>query len=335
MTIFGFAWPVPGEQSAARVARVEYPTRSRPSQGRGSATSGFRRGRPSSQNAFAARSRAAFQNGLAGNPPSAVHYHRPSARTRPRARHRSRLTLLLALLSLAGCGGAEAPTTPPPPPPTVATSVAVAGGDQQTARIGSAVSVAPSVVVKDQSGHVMAGVQVTFAVSAGGGQASGATAITDANGVAPVSCASVRRRGRGLRLPLRLFGLRVRATPGGSRARLIVEKHRGERDGVRRVGSHSERAAARRARRELARDARIATATVARARQRPVRRGGLWSSGLMLVFPPFDGSPAILVKRAVGRWRLLVDDLVFIVLRLPGVRGSEAVGSSHVRTSAA
>ena len=45
----------------------------------------------------------------------------------------------------------------------------------------------PSVVVRDAQGNPVAGVTVTFAVSAGGGTLSGATQVTDANGIATVT----------------------------------------------------------------------------------------------------------------------------------------------------
>ena len=65
-------------------------------------------------------------------------------------------------------------------------SITKTAGDNQTASAGSAVTVAPSVVVKDASGNVVPGVTVTFAVASGGGGITGATATTDASGAASV-----------------------------------------------------------------------------------------------------------------------------------------------------
>ena len=65
-------------------------------------------------------------------------------------------------------------------------AVAAAAGDGQTATVGSAVPVAPAVVVSDLSGTPVAGVAVAFAVASGGGKVTGANATTGADGVATV-----------------------------------------------------------------------------------------------------------------------------------------------------
>jgi len=67
-----------------------------------------------------------------------------------------------------------------------AASVARNTGDDQTATAGSAVSIPPSVLVKDANGNPKSGVSVTFAVVSGGGSVTGATAVTNAAGVATV-----------------------------------------------------------------------------------------------------------------------------------------------------
>jgi len=59
-------------------------------------------------------------------------------------------------------------------------------GDGQTGLTGLAVPIAPAVQVTDLSGHPVAGVQVTFSVTAGGGSVSGAAQITDVGGIATV-----------------------------------------------------------------------------------------------------------------------------------------------------
>jgi subtilisin family serine protease len=72
--------------------------------------------------------------------------------------------------------------------PGVAATIAINVGDAQTAGTGSAVAVAPSVVVTDADNNRVSGVPVTFQVTAGGGTVDPATPInTDANGVASVT----------------------------------------------------------------------------------------------------------------------------------------------------
>jgi hypothetical protein len=65
-------------------------------------------------------------------------------------------------------------------------SMAVVGGDQQTAPAGTAVPVAPTVVVRDAAGTPVPGVPVRFTVTAGGGSASGGQTTTGADGTARV-----------------------------------------------------------------------------------------------------------------------------------------------------
>lgn len=61
---------------------------------------------------------------------------------------------------------------------------ATAGAASQSAPAGTAVSVAPAVVVRDGSGQAIAGVTVRFNVTAGGGSVANAVTTTDAQGVA-------------------------------------------------------------------------------------------------------------------------------------------------------
>jgi hypothetical protein len=67
-----------------------------------------------------------------------------------------------------------------------ATQMALSAGDNQTASLGAAVKVAPSVIVKDAKGRPVPGVSVTFAVASGGGSVTGSPATTDASGIAKV-----------------------------------------------------------------------------------------------------------------------------------------------------
>ncbi len=65
-----------------------------------------------------------------------------------------------------------------------APSIAINAGDDQTAMAGTAVPVAPSVIVRDGNGHPMLNVTITFQPTNGSGVVSGALTTTDANGVA-------------------------------------------------------------------------------------------------------------------------------------------------------
>lgn len=59
-------------------------------------------------------------------------------------------------------------------------------GDGQTAQFGTAVAIPPSVQLVDVLGNGVAGATVTFSVIAGGGSITGASAVTNVNGVANV-----------------------------------------------------------------------------------------------------------------------------------------------------
>jgi hypothetical protein len=68
----------------------------------------------------------------------------------------------------------------------VPTTVTAVSPTTQEARVGMAVAQRPSVRVNDQAGQPMAGVRVTFAVTAGGGAVTGGVATTSTAGVATV-----------------------------------------------------------------------------------------------------------------------------------------------------
>jgi hypothetical protein len=76
-------------------------------------------------------------------------------------------------------------------PPLVFTAIAadagtvtVQNGQNQAAMAGAVVPNPPTVVVRDGTGAVLAGMQVTFTVTGGGGSVGNATATTNASGVA-------------------------------------------------------------------------------------------------------------------------------------------------------
>ena len=67
-----------------------------------------------------------------------------------------------------------------------AASMTVSAGNNQVAAGGTAVATPPAVLVQDAGGNVKAGVTVTFAVGSGGGSVTGASATTNASGIATV-----------------------------------------------------------------------------------------------------------------------------------------------------
>jgi plastocyanin len=70
--------------------------------------------------------------------------------------------------------------------PGVATTVAPVAGQGQTAAVGQSVAINPSVRVTDGLGNPVANISVTFAVSSGGGNATGLSQTTDGGGLATV-----------------------------------------------------------------------------------------------------------------------------------------------------
>lgn len=76
---------------------------------------------------------------------------------------------------------APAPQSPVAPQ---AASISAVAGEGQSANLGLAVSVAPSVVVRATDGSTMAGVAVTFRVLSGGGSVQNQTSTTNAEGIA-------------------------------------------------------------------------------------------------------------------------------------------------------
>jgi alpha-tubulin suppressor-like RCC1 family protein len=93
-----------------------------------------------------------------------------------------RIVLVSALAYLVACGGGDSTG----PAPKVPTSIGISAGTNQTAAVATAVPIAPAVLVRDQNGDPMSGVDVTFTVQTGGGTITGGTATSGANGVATV-----------------------------------------------------------------------------------------------------------------------------------------------------
>ena len=89
-------------------------------------------------------------------------------------------------LIFAADGYASAISTPVSLGVGAPASVAATAGDGQSATVGTAVPIAPAVIVRDAGGTPVAGVAVAFAVASGGGSVSGGSATTGADGVATV-----------------------------------------------------------------------------------------------------------------------------------------------------
>ena len=96
-------------------------------------------------------------------------------------RQAPRLLAVATALFAAACGGGDngGPSGPQP------TSIAISGGNSQAVKYGTPVPTPPSVVVTNAAGP-MAGVTVTFSAPVGGGTVNGASATSNAQGVATV-----------------------------------------------------------------------------------------------------------------------------------------------------
>ena len=89
-------------------------------------------------------------------------------------------------LIFAASGYAPAASTPVSLGVGAPATVTVATGNGQTAAVGTEITPAPAVLVQDAGGTPVAGVEVRFAVTAGGGTVTGALATTGADGIAAV-----------------------------------------------------------------------------------------------------------------------------------------------------
>jgi len=87
------------------------------------------------------------------------------------------LALLAGLLAI-GCGGGGDGTGPTPG------SISVSAGNNQVGAAGAALAESLAVIVRDQGGAPLVGVNVTFSVAAGGGTVSPGSRVTDAGGIA-------------------------------------------------------------------------------------------------------------------------------------------------------
>ena len=88
------------------------------------------------------------------------------------------LVLLSSVALGVACGGGNGGTGPTP------NTITVSAGNNQVGAAGAALSESLAVIVRDQSGAALAGVNVTFAVTLGGGSVSPASRMTGADGIA-------------------------------------------------------------------------------------------------------------------------------------------------------
>lgn len=96
---------------------------------------------------------------------------------------RLRGVFLLGTLVIAGCSGGSGGSTGLGG--GQAARIAKIAGDSQSATVGTAVAIPPAVVITDASGTPVAGVGVTFQVTAGGGTVTPTTSVlSGGNGVA-------------------------------------------------------------------------------------------------------------------------------------------------------
>ena len=102
----------------------------------------------------------------------------------PRIGSAMMLALVLVLCGLPGCSKDE--STEPEINDAIPTTMEINSGNNQSAAAGSAVAVAPSVLIKDQDGDPYAGQTVAFTVTSGGGSVTGTTATSNSQGIATV-----------------------------------------------------------------------------------------------------------------------------------------------------
>ena len=105
-------------------------------------------------------------------------------------RYLVRLAATLTAVAAIACSSdpAAAPSAPPDPPgppnSTTPASLSAHAGNGQTAQAGSALPINPAVMVLNAQSAPLSGVQVNFAVEAGGGSLEATSATTNAQGVA-------------------------------------------------------------------------------------------------------------------------------------------------------
>ncbi|MCA8926326.1 MAG: Ig-like domain-containing protein [Planctomycetes bacterium] len=119
--------------------------------------------------------------------------------------------------------------------PAPASQIAAFSGDKQTGVVGTKLAAPLVVSVKDASGQAVAGFDVSFAVTAGGGQLSAATVKTDAQGYASVELTlgaspvanTVTATAAGLTGSPVTFGATAQPVPAGAITKLSGDQQTG------------------------------------------------------------------------------------------------------------
>jgi hypothetical protein len=97
----------------------------------------------------------------------------------PDAVRKLRFLPAFLLLAFANCSDGKTP-------PLTAATIEPTSSTSFTAVAGTAVSPAPSVIVRDANGNPFPGTTITFTIASGGGSVTGATVVSDAAGAATV-----------------------------------------------------------------------------------------------------------------------------------------------------
>jgi adhesin/invasin len=117
--------------------------------------------------------------------------------------------------------------------PAPAASLTIHAGNAQSAAVGTAVAVAPAVLVLNAHNHPVVGATVTFAVTSGGGSITGATATSDSTGVAQVGSWTLGPAAGANTLTASVGALNVQFTATGTvAASATMVKHAGDGAGA-------------------------------------------------------------------------------------------------------
>jgi hypothetical protein len=150
-----------------------------------------------------------------------MRHHLPGALRCAALPARSTAALLLLSLTLA-CAGSDGGAPAGPDVKTPAT-ITRSAGDAQQATVAMAVAAEPTVVVRDAGGNGVAGVDVTFSVTGGGGWVTRHTVTTDNGGAAattwylgPAPGAQHRLRAQAGALQAEFTATATALTPGAS-----------------------------------------------------------------------------------------------------------------------
>lgn len=95
-----------------------------------------------------------------------------------------RLSFAVPIIALAGLACADGRPSPLSAPSHLPTVLAITAGNAQASMVNAAVPIPPTVIVKDRAGRPVAGVNVDFEVTRGGGSVASSSVVSDTNGYA-------------------------------------------------------------------------------------------------------------------------------------------------------